>query len=76
MNSFMHLLIPSVIFYEFVLHSYGGGKAKEIQLWKTAVYQQLVFQLGSCKKRSVIELVFKYYIQRFIQTNLLMLKSC
>ena len=47
-----------------------GINEKEKQLWKTAVFWQLIFSTRESYKSRVIKRVFKYYIQRFIQTNL------
>ena len=66
-----HFFISQVKKTKTLWFSHGGIKEKEKQLWKTAVFWQLVFSTRELWKTSVIRLVFKYYIQRFIQTNFL-----
>ena len=51
--------------------NHGGIKERDKKLWKTTVFQQLVLSTRDLLKTSVIELAFKYYILRYIQTILL-----
>ena len=53
------------------MSKHGGSKEQEKQLWKKAVFQQILFSIRELLKTIVIKLIFKYYIRLFIQTNLL-----